>query len=90
MRDTETNATWGMRFFWPFTSEYLVIYLDEDYQTTIVGRTKRDYVWIMARQPSIEDERYEALLSFIESKGHDLSKVRKVPQSGAQSSPSDP
>ncbi|MBT8060593.1 MAG: lipocalin family protein, partial [Gammaproteobacteria bacterium] len=49
VRDTTTNAEWGMQFIWPFKGDYRIIYLDEDYATTIIGRNKRDYVWLMAR-----------------------------------------
>ena len=46
--DDPSNAVWGMQFIWPFKTEYRIIYLNEDYSTTVIGRTKRDYVWIMA------------------------------------------
>ena len=36
------------------------VHLDENYEVTIIGREKRDYVWIMAREPEIDPERYEA------------------------------
>ena len=78
--DEQSNALWGMQFIWPFKAEFRVIYLDDDYQTTIIGRSKRDYVWLMSRQPAIEDERYRSLLSFMENQGYDISKVQQVPQ----------
>lgn len=80
VRDTNSNAEWGMQFVWPISAEYLVIYLDQDYSTTIIGRSKRDYVWIMARQPVISDARYRELVQFVYDKGYDTSKLRKVPQ----------
>ena len=78
--DAQSNALWGMQFIWPFKAEFRVIYLDDDYQTTIIGRSKRDYVWLMSRQPVIDDERYSSLLSFMENQGYDISKVQHVPQ----------
>ena len=78
--DTETNALWGMRFIWPIKADYRVVYLDDDYTQTVIGRQKRDFVWIMARTPTIPDEDYERILSFVESLGYDMSKVQKVPQ----------
>ena len=45
------NARWNMQFIWPFQAEYVIAYLDPDYRSTIIGRSKRDYVWIMARTP---------------------------------------
>ena len=78
--DTETNALWGMRFIWPIKADYRVVYLDEDYTQTVIGRQKRDFVWIMARTPTISDADYEKILSFVESLGYDMSKIQKVPQ----------
>ncbi len=78
--DTNTNATWGMRFVWPIKADYRIVYLDDDYSQTIIARQKRDFVWIMARTPEISDADYERLIAFVESIGYDVSKVQRVPQ----------
>ena len=80
IQDKQSNAVWGMQFFWPIKAEYRIIYLTEDYAQTVIGRTKRDYVWIMARQPAVPEEDYNRILDFIKTQGYDLSKLRKVPQ----------
>ena len=69
-----------MQFIWPFKAEYRVIYLDDNYQTTIIGRSKRDYVWLMSRESSIDEKSYAALIAFIEAQGYDINKVQRVPQ----------
>jgi len=78
--DSTTNALWGMRFIWPIKADYRIVYLDENYQTTIVGRQDRDFVWLMSRSPSISEEEYERLVAFIKSIGYDTSKLKRVPQ----------
>ena len=80
VRDTQTNATWGMRFIWPIKADYRIVYLDDDYSTTIIGRQKRDFVWIMARESQIPDEEYDRLLEFVASIGYDISDIERVPQ----------
>jgi len=80
IQDKDSNAVWGMQFFWPIKAEYRIIYLTEDYTQTVIGRTKRDYVWIMARKPFIPDDDYNRILDFIKAQGYDLSKLQKVPQ----------
>ena len=85
--DTETNAHWGMQFVWPFKAEYRVVYLSSDYGLTIIGRSKRDYAWIMARTPSISDSEYEQALHLIESFGYDKTQVLRVPQQTARAVP---
>ena len=78
--DTESNALWGMQFVWPFKGDYRVIYLDEDYSTTVIGRIKRDYVWLMARDPDISQADLDAAMAAIERAGYDMSLVQRVPQ----------
>lgn len=80
VRDTESNAVWGVQFLWPFKADYRVMYLAPDYSVTIIGRLRRDYVWIMARRPSIADSEYNRLVALIADAGYDISKLQKVPQ----------
>ena len=78
--DYESNARWGMRFVWPIKADYRIVYLDDNYTQTIVGRQDRDYVWIMSRTPKISDGDYEQLVSFVDSIGYDTAKLVRVPQ----------
>jgi len=80
MLDTETNARWGMRFIWPLKSDYRVVYLDDDYSTTVIGRQARDFVWIMARTPTVPDDEYREVVDFVGELGYDTSKIERVPQ----------
>jgi apolipoprotein D and lipocalin family protein len=84
IQDEASSAVWGMQFIWPFKAEYRIIFLNEDYTKTVIGRTKRDYVWIMAREPAISDEDYALILTFLQDEGYDISKVIKVPQKNSQ------
>jgi apolipoprotein D and lipocalin family protein len=68
-----------MQFIWPFKAEYRIIYLTDDYAQTVIGRSKRDYVWIMAREPSIPNEDYDRILQFLTEQGYQLNKLRKIP-----------
>ena len=80
VKDTTSNALWGMRFIWPFKADYRIVYLDADYSKTIIGRNKRDYLWIMAREPAVSTEELNALVEFAGSIGYDTTKIRPVPQ----------
>lgn len=78
--DKETNARWGMRFIWPIKADYRIVYLDDEYSVTVIGRQKRDFVWIMARTPSISDALYDELVSVVESLGYSTTELQRVPQ----------
>ena len=80
VRDQVTHATWGMQFLWPFKAEYLIAYLDAAYTQTIIARSARDYVWIMARTPVISQEDYDRDVARVAAFGYDTRKLRKVPQ----------
>lgn len=79
------NALWGMQFIWPIKAEYRIVYLDPDYQKTIIARNARDYVWIMARTPHISDLEYDDMVKLVSSYGYDVSKLRKVPHQTSDS-----
>jgi apolipoprotein D and lipocalin family protein len=81
VKDTESNALWGMRFIWPIKADYRIVYLDDDYTQTIIGRQKRDFIWIMARTPTIPEADYERLIEYAASIGYDTGKIERVPQS---------
>ena len=73
IKNTDTNAEWGMQFIWPIKADYRIVYLDSNYQYTVIGRSKRDYVWIMARNPEITEEMRSKLIQFVASIGYDIN-----------------
>lgn len=80
VRDRTSNAVWGMRFVWPIKADYRIMHLSGDGGVTVIGREKRDYVWIMARRPEIPEPEYRALLEMLEGQGYDIGRIQKVPQ----------
>jgi len=80
VKDIRSNAVWGMQFIWPIKADYRIIYLNDDYTQTVIGREKRDYVWIMARTAAIPDEDYARIVQLIADQGYDVSQLQRVPQ----------
>ena len=78
--DRTTNALWGMQFIWPIKADYRIVWLDHDYRLTLIARQQRDYLWIMARTPSISAEDYERIVKFAGELGYDTKTILKVPQ----------
>ena len=74
------NAVWGVQIVWPIKAQYVIAYLNDDYSETIIARDKRDYVWIMARTPTISQADYDALVERVKQMGYKMSDLRKVPQ----------
>jgi len=46
----------------------------------VIGHPSRNYVWIMARNPIIEDSKYRSIIDNLLLIGYDISKIKKVPQ----------
>ncbi len=80
IRNSDTNAEWGMQFLWPIKADYRIVYLDDDYQYTVIGRNSRDYVWIMARSAQIPDQTYAELRALVIDLGYDPELLQKAPQ----------
>lgn len=78
------NAVWGVRWVWPLKAQYVVAYLRDDYSQVIVARDARDYVWVMARTPTVSVSDYAVLMTRVEALGYPMDKMRKVPQSWPQ------
>ena len=74
------NAIWGMQFVWPIKAEFVISHVDARYTETIIARSARDHVWIMARTPAIDESRYAELVAKVKAMGYDTTKLVKVPQ----------
>ena len=78
--DEDSNARWKVRFYWPFTFAYYIVGLDPEYRWSMVGHPSRDYAWVMAREPRMDEELYRRLLSRFDELGFDSTELKKVPQ----------
>ena len=60
--------------------DYWVIDLDERYQLVAVSEPRREYLWILARQPVVPAAEYQALLERLRKKGFDLGRLEVTKQ----------
>jgi len=67
---------------WPFKADYRISYLSPDYSEVVITRLKRDYVWIMARTPTIPQADLARLKLFVQSHGYPADQLQLVPQDG--------
>ena len=80
--DGGAGAVWGQQYLWPFKADYRISYLSPAYTETVITRAKRDYVWIMARTPTIPEADYERLKAFVGTQGYDVRLLQRAPQAG--------
>lgn len=76
------NAVWGQQYLWPFRADYRIAWLSTDYTQVVIAREKRDYVWIMARTPTIAAADYARLQAVVAAQGYDVARLEPMPQRG--------
>ncbi len=80
--DERTNARLAVSFFWPFEGDYWILELgdEEDYGYAVVGEPSRKFLWILSRNPQMDEELYEDVLSRLRSKGYNRFLLERTRQ----------
>jgi apolipoprotein D and lipocalin family protein len=74
------NAKLKVQFFWPFRGKYWIIDLADDYSYAVVGHPNRKYLWILSRNPIMDDILYEQITNRVKAMGFDISKLKHTSQ----------
>lgn len=67
-------------FFWPFSGDYYIIDLDENYQWALVGAPDRAYLWILSRSPEIDADVKQRLLKKATEQGFSVDQLHWTKQ----------
>ena len=85
--DDGSNAKLRVRFAPAWLSwlpnvwgRYWVIELDPDYQHAVVSEPTREFLWILARQPTLSDATLAGSKSRLTARGYDVAKLKFKPQ----------
>ena len=84
IKDKKSNAKLKVQFFLsrfklPFLSgNYWILDLDENYESVLVGDPTRKYLWILSRDPKLDQERYDELVAKAEKLKFDTRKLVKT------------
>ncbi len=73
--DDETTGWLKVSFFGPFYASYVVADLDDNYQWSLVTGPDKDYLWILARQPTMDESRLKALVQQAAAMGYDTDAL---------------
>ena len=74
------GARWKVQFIWPFSSELVVVQVDDDYQGAALMSPDASHAWVFGRTPLMQPERYDALIATLKANGVDTGIMQKVPQ----------
>jgi apolipoprotein D and lipocalin family protein len=78
--DKKYPAKLKVQFFWPFSGDYWIMYLDKDYRYVLVGDPSLKYLWILCREKKMEEPTYNMLLQKAIENGYDVKSIIKVEQ----------
>lgn len=67
-------------FQWPFEGDYWVVGLDSEYQWALVGHPHKKYLWVLGRQPVMDENLYESIKAKAAALGYDVSRLKKTVQ----------
>jgi apolipoprotein D and lipocalin family protein len=71
--------------FLPFVwGQYWVINLAADYSYAVIGEPSREYLWVLARSPHIDDATLQELLQHAAGQGYDPARVVRTAQTGTE------
>jgi len=78
--DKNFPAKLKVQFFWPFSGDYWIMHLDKDYRYVLVGEPGYKYLWILARERTMDDSTYKMLLQKAIDSGYDVKTIIRVEQ----------
>jgi len=67
-----------VQFFWPFSGDYYIMALDNEYQHALVGSPTRDYLWILSREPRLDEKIVGELKAYAEGRGFPVEQLEKI------------
>lgn len=68
--------------FLPFVwGDYWVIDLDSQYEVAAVSDSKREYLWILSRNPRLDQKKYDDLVGRLQGQGFDTRNLEITNQS---------
>lgn len=77
--DKETNARLKVSFFWPFRGDYWIIELGQGYQYAVVGTPNRKYLWVLSRDPVMDEDQYREIVARAARQGFDPARLQRDP-----------
>lgn len=85
--DETTNAKLWVRFFWPFRGSYWIVDLDDDYDWAVVSNHRASTLWILSRQPCMDQGRFEAIYHSLKDRDFPMDQLQTTLQRSADGEP---
>jgi len=73
--DSENIGHLKVSFFGPFYGSYIIFELGENYEYAFVTSTNKSYLWLLAREPIIEQELKQGFINTVTTLGYDVDAL---------------
>ncbi|MDQ3535971.1 MAG: lipocalin family protein [Bacteroidota bacterium] len=73
--DPVSNAKLKVQFLWPFSGDYWILDIGENYEYALVGEPSRKFLWILSRTASLEKSVIEQLVQKGINRGFNTHKL---------------
>ncbi|MGE5425413.1 MAG: lipocalin family protein [Syntrophothermus sp.] len=80
MPDPKITSKLKVSFFWPFSGNYWILYIDNDYKYVLVGEPKLKYLWILSRTPQLDEAIVQDLLARAQQMGYKTDGIIRPDQ----------
>lgn len=74
----ESNSWLRVRFFRVFGADYLIIDLDANYRWAVVTTPNRKLLWILAREPALDESTYQDILTRLDAQGFSTGEILRT------------
>lgn len=78
--DAAVPGKMKVQFFWPFSGDYWVLEVGDNYEYAVVGDSKKSNCWILSRTTTLSSEVYAGIVDRLKGRGYDTTKLMKVLQ----------
>lgn len=73
--DPSSNAKLKVTFFWPFKGDYWILDVGSNYDYALVGEPSRKYLWILSRQPFLDETIFDRLIDYANELGYSTNRL---------------
>jgi apolipoprotein D and lipocalin family protein len=84
--ESENIGHLKVSFFGPFYGSYIIFELGESYEYAFVTSTNKSFLWLLSREPVIEQELQQRFINTVATLGYDIEALIWVDQSVPESS----
>lgn len=78
--DPVNNSRLKVSFFWPFRGDYWIIEVGKKYDYSVVGSPDRKYLWVLGREPEIDESLYREIVERMRYQGFPVENLVRRPQ----------